>query len=346
MGKLDLVKPDHYNGILGRRPATFRLGFTDPLEVEGKLHAKRSYGNGEPHGPYTHWLAEHELLETFRGTSGIGTTSPLPEHAFADSFIGRRACDWIRRRTGEYPWHLFVSFVGPHAPFDPPERLSRKHADSAVPDPIRSDLSDRPAWVQQHNRGWSDDKTRHLRRQYLGAIEAIDIQVGEIVDTLAQSGELERTWIVFASDHGEMLGDLGMWGKRVPYDPATRVPLVISGPDVEPGRSDALVSLFDLNPTICAWAGLSPQPDIDACSLDSCVRGERETFRDVCFASNRAFYSLRSHDHLFVEHSDGSVEFYDMGEDPHATRNIEPSAEIDGWKERLIAETRAGEGSR
>ncbi|MCG8528074.1 MAG: sulfatase-like hydrolase/transferase, partial [Opitutales bacterium] len=95
IGKLDLAKPDGFNGRDGRRPITYSWGFTDPHEVEGKLHAGR--GN-PPNGPYTTWLAERGLLESFvddyakravlRDPAASARPSVLPPDAFADRYIG------------------------------------------------------------------------------------------------------------------------------------------------------------------------------------------------------------------------------------------------------------------
>ena len=99
VGKLDLAKPDTYNGRYGNRPAVYRWGFTHPEEVEGKMHAAQGEPTA-PHGPYTHYLREKGLLETFwndyRGRAkggwivGESHDSVLPTEDFQDSYIGRR----------------------------------------------------------------------------------------------------------------------------------------------------------------------------------------------------------------------------------------------------------------
>ena len=124
-----------------------------------------------------------------------------------------------------------------------------------------------------------------------------------------------------------MLGDLGLWQKHVPFDPSVRIPLIACGPGIPAGRkADALVELSDLNPTICEWAGLQPQLDIDAQSCADLLAGTSEQHRTDCYTVERPFRALRTRDHLYVQHNTagatGSEELYNLSTDPHATTNI------------------------
>ena len=119
-----------------------------------------------------------------------------------------------------------------------------------MPPPVRDELEGKPV-------GWAHARWRRpieiaiTRQQYCGSIEAIDDQVGAILDALEAHGFLENTYIVFTSDHGEMLGDHGLYAKSAAYEASLRIPLILAGPNIGPGRiSDALVELIDLNPTL------------------------------------------------------------------------------------------------
>ncbi len=318
VGKLDLAKYESYNGIRGQRPCTYTWGFTDPCECEGKMHAGSS---PTPIGPYSHYLENRGLLKAFHEDyqdqrnarqARMAADSVLESADFEDSYIGRRAATWIRERTGEYPWHMFVSFVGPHDPFDPPREYAERCQAATVPEPVGDNVN-------------NPDYVRHARRQYCAAIELIDDQVGAILQALEDSGQRDETYIAFSSDHGEMCGDLGRWTKSVPYDPSTRVPMLVAGPDIEPGRSDALISLFDLNPTMCAWAGLPHQENIDARNMPL-LRDHDTAIREHCYISIRAYRAIRDHQVLFVKHNGGAEELYDMREDPHCQQNLAKTA--------------------
>lgn len=330
VGKLDLAKPDSALGHRGERPWTYGLGFTHPHETEGKMSAGMApIGSG----PYTHFLQEHRLAEAFqrdyaeRQAQGwirdASHDSVLPEDAFHDSYIGQRSVQWVENVNADFPWHLFVSFVGPHDPFDPPTSYADRYHDAAMPPAIEDDLNDKPAWVQQRALGLSPDEITQTRRQYCAAIELIDDQIGRILAAVESRGMLENTIVIFASDHGEMLGDHGLYQKAVAYEASLRVPLVIAGPGIAEGQiSDALVELIDLNPTLCDLAGLPPQPDIDARSLGPVLRGETDQHRDEAISVLDNFQCIRTATHKLIHNQNDRVELYDLVNDPHELTNI------------------------
>ena len=322
VGKLDLAKAWTYNGRYGDRPCAYQWGFTHPEECEGKMHAGSS---ATPIGPYTHVLAERGLLQTFHGdyrqrkggwVKDGSPDSALPADAFEDSYIGHRAAAWIDDIADDFPWHLFVSFVGPHDPFDPPTEYADRYRDADMPD-------------------------------------AVDDQVGQILTALARRGMTENTHIIFASDHGEMLGDHGLYTKSVAYEASLRVPLVIAGPGIEGGRvSDSLVELIDLNPTICQLAGLPPQGGIDGLSLVPVIDGRSETHRTETVSALRNFRCLRSERYKLIQNYNSVTELYNLEEDPEELRNLagyEPDI-VRGLGQRLrqrfAVDPRIGEAER
>lgn len=338
VGKLDLGKPDKYNGRNGERPANYGWGFTHPHEAEGKMHAARF---GEPQGPYGFMLQERGLYKTFsddyvdRFVSGRGGDSahrwiethshdsPLPTDAFEDTYIGQHAVRWIENVPDDFPWHYFVSFVGPHDPFDPPTEYAERWRDAEMPSAIPYDVSNRPNWIVKKSAERDSENTDMVRRQYCALIELIDDQIGQILDALERRGMMENTIIIFASDHGEMLGDHGMYQKGVAYEQALRVPLIVAGPSIPEGKnSDALIELFDLNPTICEMADVKPQENIDARSILPLLRGETTEHRQATISSMHNFRSIRTRTHKFVQSYNDHNELYDLVNDPDEMRNI------------------------
>ncbi len=252
VGKLDLAKPDHYNGLCGDRPRAFGWGFTHPIECEGKMHAGNS---AAPVGPYTNYLHGRGLLQRFhddyqdrkkRGwTDGATEDSVLPADAFEDSYIGRTAVEWIgarsiergEGRSTEFPWHLFVSFVGPHDPYDPPTEYADRYRDKPMRPPIPADDGGKPEWIKRRARTSTDEEVAVSRRQYCAATELIDDQIGAMMDALERQGLSDNTYVVFSSDHGEMLGDHGLYTKHCAYEASMRVPLIVSGPGIGRGET-------------------------------------------------------------------------------------------------------------
>lgn len=328
-GKLDLAKPDSYNGRHGNRPAAYMWGFTHPIECEGKMHA----GNhSSPQGPYGFWLQEQGLYERFhkdyrkRAEEGWPTSawdSVLPAEAFEDAYIGRRSAEWLRTIPGDFPWHLFVSFVGPHDPYDPPTAYAERYRNAAMPEAIPFSAEGKPAWFGRRAKPIAPEKILETRRQYAAAIEAIDDAVGEILAVLDARGWTENTYVIFSSDHGEMLGDHGKYAKSVPYEAALRVPLIAAGPGISGGRtSDALVELIDVNATVCDLAGLPPQADIDARSFAPILRGERTEHREDCLSALENFRLLRTDRFKLVHNISDITELYDLEEDPQERHNV------------------------
>ncbi len=332
VGKLDLAKPDPYNGRYGDRPKVYRWGFTHPEEVEGKMHAAQGEPSA-PHGPYTHYLRDNGRLtsfcEDYRGRAeagwilGVSHDSALPTADFHDVYIGRRAARWIETIADDFPWHLFVSFVGPHDPFDPPREYAERYREAAMPAAIPKSREGKPQWIRKREKEFGAPELAMIRRQYCALIELIDDQVGALLDALEDRDMLDNTVIIFTSDHGEMLGDHGLFQKQVPYEPSIHIPLIAAGPGVEGGRiSDALVDMSDINPTICELAGVEPAPNMDARSFEQILHGGRETHRGEIMTALTNFSCLRTANAKFVENYNDMPELYDLERDPGETRNI------------------------
>jgi choline-sulfatase len=257
----------------------------------------------------------------------------LPADAFEDTYVGQRAARWIRNVPDDFPWFYFVSFVGPHDPFDPPTTYADRYRDAPMPTPIADDMEGKPAGVRAaRGRRWgpvagaTEDEIAITRRQYCAAISAIDDQVGQILDAIEARGMAENTVVVYTSDHGEMLGDHGFYAKSVSYESALRVPLLVAGPGIAGGRvSDALVELIDVNPTVCALAGLAPQERIDARSFADVLHGVSSAHRSETISTIRQFRCLRTEQYKYVQNYNDLPELYDLEQDPHELRNLAPS---------------------
>jgi len=192
--------------------------------------------------------------------------------------------------------------------------------------------------VDHDSVAWSLDPTRdqlhRMRAYYCANVEMIDREVGRIIDALEARGRLDDTIIVFASDHGDCLGDHGLSQKWAPYDEITRVPLIISCPAKFAGgrRVDSLVQLFDLGPTILEWAGLEPDPSFEAESLNAALSGDDFAGRthvyceqggDVNLTGAEYLTMVRSATHKLVSFQGQDYgQLFDLVDDPGETRNL------------------------
>ena len=167
------------------------------------------------------------------------------------------------------PWCLTVSFTHPHDPYVARREFWDLYADCAELDPaippIARDGQDahgqRLMLASDHaNYPISQEDVRRARRGYFANISYVDQKIGEILDVLKRTRQDENTIVVFLSDHGDMLGERGMWFKMSFFEGSARVPLMIAAPGPEfglpPGRIDTPVSTLDVVPTLAELAGI------------------------------------------------------------------------------------------
>jgi choline-sulfatase len=185
----------------------------------------------------------------------------------------RKLHDMARHRPDQ-PFLMFVSFTNPHDPWEIPARHWARYRRSEIPDPAVPSL---PLEVADpHSRrlramcrvdqaGLTGEQIRRARHAYFAAVSYLDERVGEVLGALDRSGLSERTTVLFCADHGEMLGERGLWYKMSFFEQSARVPLIVSMPGAPTRRIPEPVSLLDVTPTLLELAGLpadqvSPQP--------------------------------------------------------------------------------------
>ncbi|MDO4240902.1 choline-sulfatase, partial [Micrococcus sp.] len=180
---------------------------------------------------------------------------------------GVRALHDLAREADDRPWFLVVSFTHPHDPYVTRQRywdlyenveipLPRVGADDVPSDPHSERLRRVGAMAHVH---LSDDDVRRARRAYYGNISYVDEWTGRLVDTLAALGEAEDTVIVLLADHGDLLGERGLWYKMSFFEGSARIPLIVHWPQrFAPRRVPDPVSLVDLLPTFAELTGDGP----------------------------------------------------------------------------------------
>ena len=294
-------------------------------------HRDRTASPSKERGQFDAFVNDYRIRNDRGWIKDASHDSVLPEELHSDTYVGERANQWLQDAPKDEPWHMFVSFVGPHDPFDPPTSWAERYRTADMPEPIESDGGGKPEWVQRRRLDMSPEEILHTRRQYAANISLIDHWVGEMLNTLEQRGILDNTVVIFASDHGEMLGDHGLYTKSVAYEASLRVPLILSGPGIPGGQTcDTLVELSDINPTICELAGIpylgSEANSLDAKSLMPAVGDPGKPHRDNAMSQLRGFASLRTESHKLILNWNSQTELYDLIEDPDECRNIADQA--------------------
>lgn len=267
--------------------------------------------------------------------------SPVPEDLYHSTWISNEAVAFLKGPRAQQPWFMWLSFLKPHHPFDPPHPWQQLYDPQTVPFPDRDPgklqlLPDvvRDALTTTCAHGAFDlsvlDDTllRRVIAYYFATISHVDRCVGRVVEQLYQSGMFGRTAIVFTADHGEFLGQRGRLFKTgnqfVLFDDLVRVPLMVMPPG---GRSPLLwihpVKHVDLAPTMAQLAGAPTPPEWAGRSL--LTQLEEEPTSAFAFSETAAGghgVMLRKGNLKFMRHEQGNLpELYDLAVDPGERHN-------------------------
>ncbi len=321
-------------GKLHYRDSSDDVGFSDqrvPMHVMD--------GKGDLFGCLRNDMQPTRYLLEHVDEAGAGDS----EYLRYDTAIASEAVRWLHEEAGSRatPWCLFVSFTLPHFPLIAPAR----HVDlyrledidmpiAWTPDewPQHEAVNDfRRLRVQTESEVRSEEAIRVARRAYYGMCSFLDEQIGRVLHALEATGISGSTRVVYTSDHGETLGDYGLWGKSVMYDSASSVPMIVAGPDVPSGGvSDCPVSLVDLFPSITAATGVSGCADdanLPGSEIWSIAAGhelnERIVFSEYhATGSSSAIYMLRDRQFKFVDHVGYPPQLFDLSADPTELLNL------------------------
>jgi arylsulfatase A-like enzyme len=261
------------------------------------------------------------------------------------------------------PWLISVNIVQPHHPFEPTEEYLSRYSADKLPDPIytEGELETKPIYQRIDHKGTyggtnisfaaeTAAEHREVTAAYYAMIEQIDTAVGQMLDALEESGQADDTIVIFMSDHGEMLGDHGIYLKGPYfYDCLTRVPLIVRWPKrFKKGlKVDALVELVDLAPTLLEAAGVPVEVGMQGRSLIDLLTGKTSQHRSSVYCEYldaQALYdtppicsSVRN-DRYKVAYYRGisTGELYDLQNDPCETHNLWASVHHTDVREQMM----------
>ncbi|MFD1719961.1 sulfatase [Amnibacterium endophyticum] len=321
---------------------------------------------------YHHWL--HRKGVTYSTPPLEGSDHVLvgmPEEAHQTTWCAETAIDFIEAgRDARTPWFFSVNIFDPHHPFDPPASYLQRYLDRLdeipLPDYVEGELADKPVFQRidhenayggeepYHYDGMSDREHRLVRAAYWAMCDLIDVQVGRMLRSLEETGQLEDTIVVFSTDHGEMLGDHGIYLKGPYfYEPAVRVPLIVSQPGTVPGgrRIEDLVELVDLAPTLLEAVGLPRHEGMQGRSIWADLTGQDAAATAPRESVYSEYYNampwhpdpkpqatmIRTTRHKLVAfHGIDAGELYDLEADPGEHRNLWRSPEHVAVKADLL----------
>ncbi|NRA37467.1 MAG: sulfatase-like hydrolase/transferase [Planctomycetes bacterium] len=314
----------------------------------------------------THFGKTHDSgsLRGFNVVQGGEKEIPAPDafmynyDTFQDVFAADQACTYLSQEH-QQPIACIVDLNNPHnicGWIGDADNI----ADDAIEDLPQlpenfhiEDFASRPLPVQylccKHNRQqqtchWDDIKFRQYLAAYRHYVALMDVHVGNILDAIEESGQTDDTLIVFSADHGDNMCSRKMATKHCSmYEETTRVPLMINVPGDVGGRSQALLSHQDILPTLCAYAGVSPQQKHWGRDIGAIIDGSSESLHDYVVSE---WYSewgftiepgrmVRTAACKYVHYreQDGE-EFYDLKNDPHELVNLIADTQ---WAEEVAA---------
>jgi len=336
-----------------------RYGFAETHETAGKEASLRV------DSLYTDYLKEHGLLDTYRtylhsrnkhvleeypdmepAKAWNADPLPLPPHAHQDVWVGEYTADWVRAYDRDEPFFLQVCFAGPHDPWDAPVEALAEYGNGAVSMPGSFEPPEIPgegplSVFLSVLTDYCDTETMTLeavekaRRAYQANTMMIDQGIRKIIEALRERGELDNTWIVYCSDHGEMMGEHRMVKKMVFYDPSVQVPLIIRPPGgTDPRKVPDMVELSDISATFRAIAG-ADLPTSQFQSLLPAFDGD-SVAKEVVISEAYGVAMFRTATRKLVVYEDTGepMQYFDLEADPLEDRNLV----LGGGAETEIAE--------
>ncbi len=290
-----------------------------------------------PPGPSTYLMYDYTLNEDGR----LVDYGDAPSDYQTD-VLARKAVDFIAERAPK-PRPFFLS-ITPLAPHDENDETVPSRFEGPRSAPRHAEALDGLRLEPKPNRDAGPVENGSYRRRGRSLI-AVDELVDGVVAALRDAGELDRTYVLFTSDNGYLLGEHDLKGKITPYDETVRVPLLARGPGIEPGTTiDALAANIDLAPTIARIASAEPAVEVDGVSLLGAMRGSRELPpRDILLENlDRArvpkqplYDGIRNRRWSYVEFDNGERQLYDMRADPFQLRNLAGRSSERGAERRL-----------
>jgi len=262
----------------------------------------------------------------------------------------------LRKRDPTKPFFLWLSFIRPHSPYDPPGYFWEMYQGRELPEVPVGDWAgdyDVPnpglpitAWYGR----LSSEQTHRMRAAYMGMITFIDFQIGRFLLALERElGLLDDTLVVFVSDHGDMMGDHHLHRKTYAYEGSARVPFLIRYPkgwDLPKGKFEHVVGLQDVMPTILEAAGIQVPEGVTGRSVLGAIKGEpwREFIHgehSPCYSTKEAMHYLTDGREKYVYlPASGEERFFVLEEDRRELRNLAKDPKyhdrVELWRERLV----------
>ena len=319
-------------GKLHYRAATDDTGFSEQILPMYLANNGAGWPQGLQRRPMTTFPGAVEMASLL----GPGET----DYTRYDHDITAAAVKWLGHlpSTDKLPWVLFVSFICPHFPLSAPHKFYDMYRDLDLPAPYDTDSARqlRHPVIDEMRQFWNyadyfdEASSKEGLKNYYGLCSFLDDNVNQVLTALEESGQAEKTQIVYTSDHGDMIGNHGIWAKSYMYEDSVGIPMTFSGHGIRSSTNDTPVSLTDMAATIeyavhgepikaeHPWQGRPLQEFIVSPDSGRPVLSEYHDGGSPC-----GFYMLRMDNWKYVHFAEGHPALlFDLESEPHELNNL------------------------
>ena len=275
--------------------------------------------------------------------AGVAEISNQMEYDDEVAYHATRKVYDLARGKDNRPWCLTVSFTHPHDPYVARKKYwdlynDCEHLLPEVSNPGYENMDPHSQRIFDAN-DWrsftiTEQNIRDSRQAYFSNISYLDDKIGDVMEALRTTDQQEDTVIVFVSDHGDMLGERGLWFKMTFFEGSSRVPLMISSAKMKPGRIDTPVSTMDVTPTLAELANIDLAevlPWTDGMSIVSLANGEARTnpvlMEYAAEASYAPLVGIVQDNWKYVQCELDRPQLFNLADDPHELDNLAGNAD-------------------
>lgn len=321
-----------------------------------------TFGTGKWHNGQESWLRAFQRGRTimFGGMSDhtkvpvrdLGSNGKLTAERTGEKFSSELFADsmieFLRTRDKTKPFFAYSAFTAPHDPRQPPMEFRERYYRHLPPLP--PNFQPQLGFDNGMMRGGRDEnlgawpRTEPMIRdqlaEYYGLVTHLDQQVGRVLKALQQSGEADRTIVIYAADNGLAIGSHGLLGKQSVFEHSMKTPLIIAGPGVPKGKTvNSFTYLLDLFPTLCDTLSVPAPAGLDGHSLRPLWEGSKDKVRDSVFLPYLEFQrAVRDERWKLIAYPKvGHLQLFDLANDPYEQRNLIDKPEHSGEVARLRA---------
>lgn len=341
---IDLMPSDTRTFPMRLQTAGYQTAFMGKWHMGGSSDA--------PQPGFDHWVSfrgqgEYQPKNQTLNVDG----QQVPRTKYMTDELTDYAERWLNERTADKPFMLYLSHKGVHGLYDPAPRHRDRYKEVSWQPPqtmtasVAAD-SGKPMWVQDQRNSWhgvefpyhgrAAQSIGEMYRHYCEMILSIDDSVGRVQQALHKAGLDQSTIVIFTSDGGHMWGEHGLIDKRCAYEESIRIPLLVSGPNVQPAaKCDAMVANIDLAPTLLELAGVAVVDDCDGKSLARLLADPSTTevpreqllyeyYWEYSFPQTPTTFALRTKQYKLIQYHGiwDTDELYDIEADPQETTNL------------------------